>query len=362
MQFRDSFDDEPDPLTQLALSDIQEAGFLPLFEELGPKISSTISGLTPNMTGPELRDWLINNFPDLPQNEDREEQSDTSTIAYFRRVTLCTVHWPGHSQWCASWRAHYRLDEVMEGVKRSLNIINAGSTLPLAQVAERLGVKDWSSTFGDVDFLKSAWMHYHKRSGRDNYARQLYVLAYFCQENPIISGWPFHSIIILLRCFLWKLSEILTREAKILVACSDALEECMPPDKEAPKASLGAKIFTSIFIPNMLLWRCTFSVVKDVAGSVTDLEPRYILPAICLLLRHSRHLCVHHFLHGNFIQYNLNLTPACFFQKSIFADATRDRAWLASYRSHLESIIRSEGNAIRESREIHRVGLVEGAW
>jgi hypothetical protein len=122
MQFRDSFDDEPDPLTQLALSDIQEAGFLPLFEELGPKISNTISSLTPKMTVSELKDWLINNFPDLSQNVDREEQSDTPTIAHFRRVTLCTVHWPGHSQWSASWRAHYRLDEVMKGVKCSLKL------------------------------------------------------------------------------------------------------------------------------------------------------------------------------------------------------------------------------------------------
>jgi hypothetical protein len=199
------------------------------------------------MTVSELKDWLINNFPDLSQSVDREEASDTSTIAYFRRVTLCTVHWPGHSQWRASWRAHYHLDEVMKGVKCSLDIINAGPPLPHLQFEERLGVKD-CNTFGDVNFLKSAWMHYHKRSARDNCAMQLYVLANFCQETPIISGLPFHSSIILLRCFLWKVSEILTREAKILVACSDALEECRPPDKEAPKASLGVKIFTSVFI------------------------------------------------------------------------------------------------------------------
>ena len=73
----------------------------------------------------------------------------------------------------------------MEGVKCSLKIIKTGSPLPFLQVAERLGVKDWSNTFGDVEVFPHVGLDVLPPTQRPRQLRQAVVRAgKFLSRNP----------------------------------------------------------------------------------------------------------------------------------------------------------------------------------
>ena len=288
------------------------------------------------------------NFRDAISVSCRGASPEIPDIRVFRRVTLCLPRWPSVGQDPTSQRADEHLASVMEGLKRYLNIIQAGSDLPLQIVGKAIGSRFTGGRTGGVEkVLRSALSQYNLRARQPHY--------YYKQIIPALKAlsqcaeelwWQFHPSIIKVRCLLWTLSRALTLEAKLLLSCANALSPwSVPKGVTRQEHSIGFKLYTVLFIPHILMGRATFDLINDTVSLFSGTpRPPAVLGAIFKILEGSTNLSLAFCIDGNLDKCNLTVEPSTFFT---FENRTAKENWVTSHLQCLELALRSEGDCLR---------------
>ncbi|KAK3942811.1 hypothetical protein QBC46DRAFT_447383 [Diplogelasinospora grovesii] len=348
VRFHDSFEDEPDPLTQLAMDDLRESGLRKFVSDFVEDIERN-SLISSNRTDRELKDLIRPKFSDIGGRFSTSLPSARGAIQNFRRITLCTPYWPSIGQQHLAYDdADRHLCTVMNGVKRLLDYLQEGSDLPINIVGRFLDSRIGGRTEGVERFLKSIWSQHNSKKRPDNISERIIKVLEIHGQCAQECGYLFHPSVLRVRCLLWTFSHVLTLEAKILRGCSVALDLVSAPEGlRHQEHSPTEKAYTLLFIPHVFLWRMTFDVVGDAAALFrTSQPPPAVLGVIFRILRDSRELCLGYFLDGNLRNCDLDLAPSNVFNRGAFTSDTAMTRWLASYRQCAESVMSSEGDAL----------------
>lgn len=342
----DSFEDEVDPLTKIAIDDIKESGLRAFVTTFEAEIERR-GYLNSNISERELKNMVSRNFQDAVSVSCRGASPELPDIRVFRRVTLCLPHWPSVGQDPTFQRADAHLASVMEGLKRSLNILQAGPDLPLQIVGKAIGSRVGGGRTGGVEkVLRSALSQYDLRARQPNYYKQIIPTLKALSQCAEELWWQFHPSIIQVRCLLWTLSRALTLEAKLLLSCANALSPwSVPKGVTRRENSIGHKLFTVLFIPHVLIWRVTFDLVEDAASLVSDTpRPPPALGAIFKIVKDSTSLSLAFCIDGNLDKCKLTVGPSSLFT---FENRTAKENWVTSHLECLELALRSDGDSLR---------------
>src|SRR3569833_145079 len=123
---RDSFDDTPDPLTQLALDTIQESGRRAFFDDVFVEIQKNVLFDRPNgsQTSTEEAQRPGRSRSHRKSSGSTQTRSGAktqplrSTWRSFRRVTLCNPSWPSIND-PGRQVAEMQLDSVIDGIEHT---------------------------------------------------------------------------------------------------------------------------------------------------------------------------------------------------------------------------------------------------
>jgi len=308
--------------------------------------------LNANQNEHQLKDLISGNFPRLRTHSSRGTFQERSEVGDFRRVTLYLPQWPSFGQDSTYWKGDRYLARVMDGLKRTIERLQAGSDLPTEIVGKVIGSRIGGRTEGVEKVLRSAWLQYDLRARRKCPSMQIVpVLAVYsqCAEE---SRCQFHPSVVKAKCLLWTFSQVLALEGKLLFSCSVALSLwSTPKGTKRPEASILDKVFSIFLIPHVLIRRATSEVFEDVVSHLSDTSsPPDVLGAIFRILKDSRRLCLEFCLEGNLENCDLDLAPSCLFNRTAFTSDTALENWRASYRRCLESVLRSEGHSLQTDK------------
>jgi hypothetical protein len=343
VRFQDSFEDEADPLTQLAIDDIRETSLGAFVKDFVAEADRN-GYLNANRNECQLKDLISHNFPDLRAHSSRGAFQARSEIRDFLRVTLCLPQWPSFGQNSTYQRAERRLTTVVDGLKRTLRLLQEGSDLPVEIAAKAINSRLNTRAEGAEGVLRSACLQQNR-----NFMQIVPVLAAYSQCAKE-SKCQFHPSVVKARCLLWTFSQILTLEGKLLLRCSEALSPWSAPEEATPReTSTFHKLCSVLFIPHVLICRATFDVVADVVSHFSDPSPPPdVLGAIFWILKDSRSLCLEFCVEGTLENCDLDLAPSRLFDGTAFMMSDTALAdWRVSCRRCLESVLRSEGRSLQ---------------
>ncbi|KAI8315454.1 hypothetical protein K4K61_001797 [Colletotrichum sp. SAR11_59] len=126
-RFLDSFDDEPDPVTSLALKSIRRMGLRAFFEEtmLGLGARDPKKMKDQEVPDEQIMNAFIKGKEELGSRPMAPARNDKSDIKHFRRITLCSDQWPDLAKAaevaCSSVN---RLRAAIQGLKHRLEAEN----------------------------------------------------------------------------------------------------------------------------------------------------------------------------------------------------------------------------------------------
>ncbi|KAF5967852.1 nadp:d-xylose dehydrogenase [Fusarium coicis] len=279
LRFHDSYNGQPDPLTQIALNNIKSSGRAAFtFRFLGPADQAkTIREL--------IRDRITQIGP-VPQSQSRAR---TPKIRHFRRVTLCTSQWPEFSHNRAREVAKNRLRRTTQGLQRTKQVL-ASEDLPFAKAAALVNTRFWH---GRRDQALSRFVTSALQALTNSVP-----LAVWSQDDKRLlddvgSGveagtFGFVTEYLEARCFLWIFWEVLQLEAKIISSCAKLLDTWTCPDNlTRQKTPLTFKIFSFPHIALLVPWRLTFDLVDDIVEWFGERRPLYLPTAIQQLIMRS---------------------------------------------------------------------------
>ncbi|KAE8312328.1 hypothetical protein BDV41DRAFT_565134 [Aspergillus transmontanensis] len=334
MHFRDSFDDEPDPLTWTALCEIRESGFCEFIRE-GELFMDMQGFLNPNVNKSRLKKLIIQTWP--ADTEDPRSQQCPS-IRHFPAAILKT---------------HKALEEAMSGVKKDLPIINQGTGLLFQDSSRMIGGRFMLGITPEYENLvRSIWTYYRDcKTGVVSSEDLLRILKDFseCLLDSRLQYHPYCLAAVRISCLLWIIFFVLDLEAKTLLPISKFLARMYPTNAESMEHPLFLKIVSPLWVPHVLIGRFTFDLAHDIKALVSPNEPQYEFAAVCRILQESRTLWLHFLSEGNLDEYDLDLTPECFFNQSIFTSQGVLDNWLEKYRRTLEGMLARSGRGERAS-------------
>lgn len=322
LRFRDSYANEPDPLTKVALDRIKRDGRGALAAQFVTEArqATSQSGGNAGQTGLDFQSWLDNRVGQAIQPSSVGSKREGPNFGAFSRVTLCTPQWPSASRLYKHGRAVKKLSEIIEGLKRSIKVLQAENEHdPVALVASLLNSRCW---FGRRNaslcrFLKSIVKAYETRQ-----MAKLSPAAVSQRLSRQMEGTmaEFHPEVLQLRCLLWIGCEIFDMEALILRGCSDLLD---PWTKMQFKESAGLfeKLISLPFAVPVVPFRVTLDLAMDIGKMFEEDKPNFAY-AIRLLVSKSALISAQYYQNrnlDNFFQNNGrldndgqdNLHPAC---------------------------------------------------
>lgn len=349
IHFRDSFDDEPDPLTWTALCEIRESSFREFIRE-GELFMDMKGFLNPKLNKSQLKKLIIQTWP--VDTEDPQNQQ-CRNIRDFQRVTQCQAQWPSARKFSTVLKTHKALREAMSGVRKHLDIIDRGTGLLFDDFSRMIGGRFGRKIPPEYENLvRPIWTYYRDRKtgvvSSDDLLRILKVFSECLLDSHLLYH-PYCLAAVRIRCFLWIIFTVLDLEAKTLLPISKSLAQMYPTNAESMELPLFAKIVSPLFVPNILIARFTFDLADDIKALVSPNEPQYEFAAVCRILQESRTLWLHFLSEGNLDDYDLDLKPECFFNHSIFTSQRVLDNWLEKYRCTLEGILARSGRDERAS-------------
>ncbi|KAL5001703.1 hypothetical protein BDV10DRAFT_182267 [Aspergillus recurvatus] len=335
VHFRDSYPNEPDPLTTLALRDIIQndlPGFSRRFEKTIEQGAAYSKTLNQKETERQVDQHLRNSIPTLLGRR-------ASKIRDFRRVTLCQARWPGSRQFSSILGAQKFLDTTMDGVKHCLDLMAAGSGLAFDAVAKMIGGRFLRVTSNADAYLQPIWKVYRERcrksAGLSAQVRFLDIYSRCAQKSDNV----YHPFIVRIRCFLWIAAVLLNLEARILVGVSEPLARSYRKTYQAPDHPIFVRAISPLWIPHVIIGRLTFDLLVDARALVFPDEPAYFFAVIYRVLADSKNLCLTYLTDRTLGNYPLDLTPQTFFNDSFLTSNAVLDQWRSTYRQHLEKVL-----------------------
>ncbi|KAK2016896.1 hypothetical protein LZ32DRAFT_667180 [Colletotrichum eremochloae] len=308
VRFLDSFDNKPDPVTSIALQDIQRTGLRVFFKEtllgLGaksPKSMKNQSAINEQIMHTMIQEKKKELCP-LPLTPD---QHKTSEIKEFRRITLCNEQWPDIAkQRGLVDSSTNKLRTVTQGLRRHAEILNRQELVSVFACLVNSRMMGGRRTSEMTTFLRSIVDAFagHQTLWVPPTSSLLSLQEYVSHARDARA--QFHASPIRLRCFLWIYLETLQLYADLVHGCSDLLDYWAMPEGSAPEpTSLASSLFSALFCPHVIISRLTPDIVFDVADLFTERGPVQILACLPLLVRDASKLAVTHRFDGNLDTY-----------------------------------------------------------
>ncbi|KAF8855955.1 hypothetical protein BDZ45DRAFT_804579 [Acephala macrosclerotiorum] len=300
-RFLDSFEDKADPVTQLGIGDMRGSNLKGLVQDFTAEVTEN-GYLVGNKNALHLKNLVRKNIPGSNAG-DFTEALPMPPLQNFRRVTFCTSRWPAfrrNSRYC---RADKQLSATMNHLKSHLDEIKAGSDSPIESVAKVIGSRFAGGrlTRRTEQFLQDIYSQYDTRAQRHLQTMHIIPVLDAYSQSGQESIYQFHPAVVKVRCFLWSILQILTLEGKLFLGCSNALKclfgSAALGKKQLTKRSAFGKVFESIFVGHLLVWRLSFDLVEDAASMAGSLftensPPLVVFAALFHILKQSRRLCI----------------------------------------------------------------------
>ncbi|KAL2836137.1 hypothetical protein BJX68DRAFT_251052 [Aspergillus pseudodeflectus] len=334
MHLRDSYPNEPDHITALALRDIARQdilGFMKPFQSTIHQDALYSKNLTRTEVERQVDQRLRNSIP-------RDGTRRASSIRDFRRVTLCQVQWPSSRQCLISRDAWKSVDATMGNVRQCLDVIAAGSGLAFDAVARMIGGRFGRVTPDHDVYLRPIWDIYRERrpEAAELEAKGRLLAIYARSAGRFDTA--YHASVVSIRCFLWIIAVILNLEARVLVGVSKLLSQICPEPRGQADPPIIMKLISPLWVPHAIIGRFTFDLVADAKDLILPDEPLYHFAIIYRVLASSRALSLTFLKDGNLDGYHLNLTPPVYFNTSIFTSDAVISRWRNTYRQQLQKV------------------------
>jgi hypothetical protein len=361
VHFFHSFDDQPDPLTQLALHDLRESGLRNFVDDCIQELKKD-SFLQPGTSDQELLEAVAANQDSLFVKYDLEGifapmvPSPREAIRNFHRVALCTPAWPDTWSRTDHREAEKDLSFTMEWLKNaSIHAKDFELSTPLLAFARRIGSAYTSGTERLQELLESYASQYDMRVDPDHVSRRVIKVLDSHSQYTRRCVWPFHPSAVRVRCLHWIFSEAVTLETKVLRGCAPALESFFRSLLFRHGRNLGSlgKGVSLLFVPHSLLSRATVEVV--LAPNLDPKLPPPILGVLFHLLRDCWELCLTYTLDGTLKNYILEAPSAPFFRRGDLASEPLRIEWNDTCRHYAESIMKAGGAGLGSEAETEPV-------
>jgi hypothetical protein len=322
VHFRDSFDDGPDPLTQIAIDDISQSGTARGLTEQFISEINEIGVSNASLTKNERRSLISQSLPNLQTYNQIDSGDKSSRIGDFRRVTLCRVQWPKRGAEPAVLKADRRLSKAMGLVGRYLQTIE-----------EPILARRWLTTKltmpisrGEA-FAKQLLAYYEQRCREQPSFKYLYELMAVYDQCAQETGLTFHLSIVKIRCLLWGYSRVLNTEAKVVLRLSNILNRIFAQSEDTAENPPGIveRFLGVYFLPRVLGHR----VFGDIRSKLEN--PDYFSATMCRIVKDSRSLCLELISEKSLQNYNMDLSPECFFNKTMFTSNSVLENWKNDY-------------------------------
>ncbi|KAH0423553.1 nadp: d-xylose dehydrogenase [Colletotrichum camelliae] len=215
VRFMDSFDDEPDPITSLALKDIRRTGLRLFFEEtlIGSGETAPERMKIHKACYEQITSALIRYKKDLGSRPKAPARNDKSEIKDFRQITLCSEQWPDlvRAVSAASWNDN-RARAIIHGLKRFLEAKN----FPIRRLASIINNRMGTRRNYETTFLQSIIDASTDRQTLwvppQEFMSSLQDYIYCARDTKAQHS----TSVIRLRCLLWIYSETLELHADLI--------------------------------------------------------------------------------------------------------------------------------------------------
>jgi len=339
---RDSFDDTPDPLTQLALDTIQESGRRAFFDDVLVEIQKNVLFDRPNGSQTSTEEAQRpgrsrshrKSSGSTQTRSGAKTQPRRSTWRSFRRVTLCNPSWPSIND-PGRQVAEMQLDSVIDGIEHTLRILREPPDAPFLWVSKAIGSRFANYRTDEHEMvLESAICQHISRKRRTRLMTQQARLVSRYSQHAEESKARFHPAVVRARCFLWMISQMQRLEGQLLWACARLLLPWRSLENVTPGETPPLfKVFSIPHIPLLLLWRVTFDLAQDVIEAATlQKTPLVTLAVIFHLLRSADSLSIKYVLDGNLDWSDLEISSMPLFGRSAFSSPATFGTWQAVSR------------------------------
>ncbi|KAF4446569.1 nadp:d-xylose dehydrogenase [Fusarium austroafricanum] len=336
LRFHDSFDDEPDPLTRIALQNIKSSGkaeFVARVEarhNAGPTRNSTRQSSCVSYA----IDKLDSNGPITSPSV------ESHVIENFRRVTLCNPQWPDPRPSKSEREAMGMLRTIISGLERTRDYFGA-EDFPFAQVAALLNSRAWNAR-EDQAVARFVRMCLEALRQKASLARSTNIISlmdlYVEEAREHLA--EFQTVALETRCLLWMYQEARQLEAQILRSCAELLDRwSLPQGFTREKTPLFVKL---LFSPHIILLAPLrgFDIIMDVGESFIT-KPKYLPGAIKHLITSSEDISLHFYIHDGLKDYS---QPA---MRTGAGETTSNDGITAESRQWMEEAMQSKGQTIK---------------
>lgn len=366
----DSFEDEPDSLTKLALETIRSNGEPATSVER--KVNETpdtpsslrqfVTGFlneikpyhsqhtTANSNEEDAKRQIFDNFPRLrtPGLHDIRQER-------FRRIRLCSPNWPVVSIPASLERANGLLRETMEGVDRAHEAFSQCPDAPFDAAAWAIGALHQKDLGPLLDCMRSArTLHRKRRQSKQVGIMRTYLEHY--SEGAQLASNPFGPAALRVRCMSWILSEVSRFEENLIRHAVHKIQRSslwVPPGYVRPGTSLGYKLFSIPHIALLPIWRCTFDVAEDLVRAVFFPGPPADFAALFMVVVGSERVSLDYIMDGHCKNSNWSLlTRDPSFSKALCLGTDLLKGWEIRYRDALNALVVSAATGLGGRRRI----------
>ncbi|PVH72642.1 hypothetical protein DL98DRAFT_609884 [Cadophora sp. DSE1049] len=363
LHFMDSFEDQADPITQIAIDDMREQGVLKqLVTDFIEEIESN-GYMDPGMTRGELKRSINSNLHSLGFPGPPESPQESSKIPPFRRVVLCRSRWPSFRRKSTYCRAGGLLAIIMGNLKSFLEYVKAGPDSTVDVITEVI-----ASTIGGgrrvvriKRVVEEACAHYGSRIQTPSRSIEIIPILGTYSRTAEESLFQFCPVIVRLRCLLWTILHILELEEKLVLSCSNAIHSLTPWSrthmKKRQEVPTALRLFSVLVNPNAVLERLFVATVHDTMSLIRSAAtPPAALGAIFHILKDSRGLCIDYCSDGNLDKSELGHVSSALPNRAADTGILARISSCASYRGYLESVLKTGGESLLTEETCQELG------
>ncbi|KAK7225497.1 hypothetical protein V2G26_013500 [Clonostachys chloroleuca] len=230
LQFQQSPNNKPDPLTEIALRDTlatSKIGIRSYLEEIQNQATSAeaCSDIDISLILQVLQSWLLAAIPAARPNSHRHKKR-RSEIEDFNWVTLYRVNSPDILN-CEQQRSERELKKVVKHMDLQCRCYENRKLSLSESVVKFLGPKWYGGrhNIALLEFSKSIIHIINTRKPLVVPSEELSCMLHQFERCQQKVKNPYHPLHLRIRCLLWTLSDLMSREAWVLFGCSSILLE-----------------------------------------------------------------------------------------------------------------------------------------
>ncbi|KAF5514542.1 D-xylose 1-dehydrogenase [Colletotrichum fructicola] len=303
-RFLDSFDDEPDPVTSLALKDIRRTGLRLVIEQtmLGFGEREPKKMKNQEMLYEQTMNALAKSKNELGPRPMAPARNDKSEIKDFRRITLCSEQWPDFARAvsAANWNNN-RARAIVRGLKHFL----AAKTFSESALAFIVN----NSIIGTRRGPETAFLQSIIDASTDRQTLWVPPQEFLSSLEDYIccarNAKAQHSTSAFqLRCLLWTYSETLELHADLIRTSCCLFNRWSGSERSTQIIFSSPRMLTrGLAVPQGVICELSLDIVAGIARIFRERDPVHVLACLPLLIKDSAEIAVAYHLDGNLAAY-----------------------------------------------------------